>query len=137
MFQTKERLSFYDCDPAGIIFFASLLKIAHSAYEKFLGEISPDRNFFFDKEFVLPIIHCEADYHKPLKAFDEIDIAVKAAELRNKSFELNYEFRVRDELYAEAKTVHVCVDKNKFEKAALPEQLRVKLKEKLRPRRHE
>jgi len=124
MFQTKERLSFYDCDPAGIVFYASLLKIAHTAYEKFLSEISPDRNFFFDQELVLPIVHCEADYHKPLKAFDEIDISLSVQRLKENSFELNYSFTFKDELYAEAKTVHVCVNKSSFTKTILPNVLK-------------
>lgn len=124
MFQTKERLSFYDCDPAGIIFYASLLKIAHTAYEKLLAEVSPDRDFFFDKELVLPIIHCEADYLKPLKAFDEIDVNIAIKELRENSFELNYDFNVNGNMYAKAKTVHVCVNKLTFEKTSLPVELR-------------
>lgn len=122
MFQAKERLSFYDCDPAGIIFFASLLKIAHTVYEKFLAEISPARNFFFDKDYVLPIIHCEADYLKPLKAFDEIDVSIVVKEVREKSFELSYNFFVKNELYATANTIHVCVNKNDFTKTSLPEE---------------
>lgn len=134
MFHTKERLSFYDCDPAGIIFYASLLKIAHSAYEKFLAQIIPNRNFFFDEELVLPIIHCEADYYKPLKAFDEIDVSVIVMAVKDNSFELNYKFEIDKKLYAEAKTVHVCVDKKKFEKTNLPNQLKSKLNEKLMPR---
>ena len=131
MFQTRERLSFYDCDPAGIIFYASLLKIAHSAYEKFLREISPERNFFFDKELVLPIIHCEANYHKPLKAFDEIDIEITVKEVRSNSFELNYTFEVSDVLHADAQTIHVCVSKQTFKKINLPENLKQKLGENL------
>lgn len=137
MFLTKERLNFYDCDPAGIIFYASLLKIAHTAYEKFLAEISPGRNFFFDEEIVLPIIHCEADYYKPLKAFDVIDVSVIVKEVRDNSFELNYKFEIDNKMYAEAKTVHVCVDKKKFEKTNLPEQLKLKLNENLMPRMRE
>lgn len=137
MFLTKERLNFYDCDPAGIIFYASLFKIAHTAFEKFLAYISPDRNFFFDDELVLPIIHCEADYFKPLKAFDEIDVSVIVREVRDNSFELNYKFEIDSKLYAEAKTIHVCVDKTKFEKTNLPNQLKSKLNEKSMPRIHE
>lgn len=123
MFHTKERLNFYDCDPAGIIFFASLLKLAHTSYEKFLAEISPNRNYFFDNELVLPIIHCEADYHKPLKAFDEIDITITVQKLKQSSFELYYTFEVNQILFAEAKTAHVCVDKKKFSKTNLPGDL--------------
>ena len=128
MFQTKERLSFYNCDPAGIIFFADLFKIAHTAYEKFLLKISPERNFFFDEEMVLPIIHTEADYYKPLKAFDEVDVNISVGELRENSFELSYKFMINDEAYAEAKTVHVCVDKKSFKKTNLPEELLVGLR---------
>lgn len=127
MFLTKERLSFYDCDPAGIIFFASLLKIAHSAYEKFLEQISPGRNFFFDGELVLPITHCEANYYKPLKAFDEIDVTVDVKEVRENSFELGYSFKVGEIICADAKTIHVCVDKKSFEKRQLPSELKEKL----------
>lgn len=127
MFQTKERLNFYDCDPAGIIFFASLLNIAHTAYEKFLAKISPGRNFFFDEKLILPIIHCEADYNRPLKAFDEVDVNVTVNKLRENSFELNYKFFMGDKLYAEAKTVHVCVKKNEFKKTNLPDEFKKQL----------
>ena len=123
MFQTKERLNFYDCDPAGIIFYASLFKIAHTAYEKFLIKIFPQRNFFFDNEIVLPIVHCEANYFKPLKAFDEIDVNVIVNYVKESLFELDYKFMVDGELYAEAKTVHVCVDKALFKKTNLPGDL--------------
>ena len=131
MFQTKERLNFYDCDPAGIIFYANLLRIAHTSYEKFLADISSNRNLFFDKELVLPIIHCEADYYKPLKAFDEIDVFVLVKEARENSFELNYKFEIDNELFAEAKTVHVCVDKNTFKKTNLPADLKDELRKHL------
>ena len=131
MFQTKERLSFYDCDPAGIIFYASLLKLAHTAYEKFLSNISPGRNFFFDSEMVLPIIHCEANYYKPLKAFDEIDIKIVVNELRKNSFELNYSFEKNGSLFADAQTIHVCVNKIEFKKVNLPEKLKTGLNQHL------
>ena len=123
MFRKKLRLSFYDCDPAGIIFYASIFKLAHSVYEQFLSEIVPERNFFFDKEYVLPIIHSEADYLKPLRPFDEVEIELKVVDLRDSSFELNYIFFIDNVSYAEVKTVHVCVRKENFNKEKLPEAL--------------
>ena len=123
MFRKKLRLSFYDCDPAGIIFYASIFKLAHSVYEQFLSEIVPERNFFFDKEYVLPIIHSEADYLKPLRPFDEVEIKLKVIDLRDSSFELNYIFFIDNVSYAEVKTIHVCVNKESFNKEKLPEAL--------------
>lgn len=132
LFQAKMRINFYDCDPAGIMFFANIFKFAHTAYELFLNNISPERNFFFDDELVLPIIHSEADYKKPLKAFQEIDCRVEVNELRNSSFELHYTFLVDGKIYATASTVHVCVAKETFEKCNLPGSLKDALRNEIK-----
>ena len=131
MFQTKLNLHFYDCDPAGIIFYANLFKLAHIAFEEFLNSISPERNLFYDNEIILPVIHSEADYKKPLKAFDRPVCKVVVKDLRDSSFQIQYIFSINDEVYAEASTVHVCVDKKSFQKTNLPEYLKQKLSEEL------
>lgn len=132
MFNSFTKVYFYDADPAGIIFYANIFKYAHSAYEDFMKHLKLRRNFFFDKEVVLPIVHAEADYLKPLKVGDELKVDVWVSRLLQSSFELSYKFHdnVLDTA-ATAKTVHVCVDKTNFKKTELPKELYTKLSEHL------
>jgi YbgC/YbaW family acyl-CoA thioester hydrolase len=129
MFITRVKVYFYDADPAGIIFYASLFKYVHAAYEEFMRSLHTERNFFFDKDYVLPIIHADADYIKPIKVGDELEIELMVSLLKKSSFELTYRFYKNSrEFSAIAKTVHVCVLKEKFEKIELPDDFYNKLK---------
>ena len=129
MFTTKIKVYFYDADPAGIIFYASLFKYVHAAYEDFMRSLHIERNFFFDRDYVLPIMHAEADYVKPIKVGDVLRIDLVVSSLKDSSFELSYKFYKEDGGFtALAKTVHVCVLKKKFEKIELPKDFYDKLK---------
>lgn len=129
MFSTKVKVYFYDADPAGIIFFASLFKFAHAAYEDFMKSLNTSTDYFFDENYVLPIIHAEGDYKKPIRAGEELGVNVTVSQVRESSFELSYIFYNRNnELSAAAKTVHTAVNKKTFSKTDLPEELKTKLK---------
>lgn len=132
MFTTKIKVYFYDADPAGIIFYASLFKYVHAAYEDFMRSLSTERDYFFDKDYILPIFHAEADYVRPIRVGDELRIDVVVSMLKNSSFELSYKFYKADESFtAIAKTVHVCVLKEEFKKIELPREFHEKLKSNL------
>jgi 1,4-dihydroxy-2-naphthoyl-CoA hydrolase len=120
MFTAGVKVYFYDADPAGIIFYASIFKYVHAAYEDFMRSLHTERNFFFDRDYILPIMHAEADYVRPIKVGDELNIEVIVSMLKSSSFELTYRFYREKQFTAMAKTVHVCVLKEKFEKIALP-----------------
>lgn len=124
MYNTVCKVNFFDADPAGIIFYASLFKFSHAAYEDFLKSLNTERDYFFDKEFVLPIVHAEADYLKPIKAGDLLNVNIDVSRLLKSSFELSYSFELADRsIAAKVKTVHVAVLKESFTKAFLPEDL--------------
>ncbi len=123
MFETKLRINFFDTDAAGILFFGNLFRLAHHAYELFLEKISPRRNFF-DDQVLLPIVHSEADYKAPLKAGDVTNVKLFVSKLGESSFELTYQFFCEGILKAQARTVHVSVDKEKFKKISLPSDLK-------------
>jgi 1,4-dihydroxy-2-naphthoyl-CoA hydrolase len=129
MFTSKVKVYFYDADPAGIIFYASLFKFVHAAFEDFMRSLHTERDFFFDKDYVLPIMHAEADYVKPIKVGDELRVDVVVSSLRESSFEMSYKFyKNENEFTAIAKTVHVCVQKNEFKKIAMPKDFADQLK---------
>ncbi|MFA3782136.1 acyl-CoA thioesterase [Melioribacteraceae bacterium 4301-Me] len=128
MYTSKVKVFFYDADPAGIIFFSNIFRFAHSVYEEFMRTLNTEKNFFIDRDFLLPIIHAEADYLKSIKPGDELKVELIVTQLKKSSFELSYNmYNTNSELAAKVKTVHVCRGKKEFKKIDMPEDLYKKL----------
>lgn len=128
-FTVRKIVTFYDCDPAGIIFFSRVFEFAHSAYEQLIQSIPMDEDYWNNDKFVVPIIKSESTYLKPIKYGDEIIISVRVSDLRSSSFELDYQMADPDgELLSCVKTVHVFVDKKSWKKLELPEYITERLK---------
>jgi acyl-CoA thioester hydrolase/1,4-dihydroxy-2-naphthoyl-CoA hydrolase len=128
MFKTNLRVNFYDCDPAGILFFANLFKFAHTGYEQMMESFNLEIDFFDDENYVLPIITSAAKFIKPIKSGDRLELTITVSNLKDSSFELSYTFLHNNFVLAEVKTVHVCVDKNVFKKVELPGSFKDSLK---------
>jgi YbgC/YbaW family acyl-CoA thioester hydrolase len=123
-FTVKRRINFYDCDPAGIIFFSRVFDFAHSAYEQIIQSIDKEEDYWNNNKYVVPIIKSESTYVKPMKYGDEIIINVNVSELRSSSFELSYNMVSSDgDLLCSVKTVHVFVDKKSWEKMEIPKNI--------------
>ncbi|TFH64531.1 MAG: acyl-CoA thioesterase, partial [Candidatus Zixiibacteriota bacterium] len=99
-------------------------------YEELLQIIGlPIASILHDEPFILPIVHAESQYLKPLTVGDEITITVQVAKIGETSFVLEYElFNVDGEPVGKAKTVHVAVSRQTQNKIALPEKLQRALK---------
>ena len=129
MFTTKYKIAFCETDPGGILFFAEFFKIAHVAYERFFESLNLEKNYFLDDEYILPIVHSNADYLSPVKFGDELVCEVKVGKIGTTSFELVYLLMNKDKTAANILTKHVAVKKKGFEKAEIPKDLLGKLKE--------
>src|SRR3972149_10284133 len=109
--QTVVRL--HDTDAAGLLFFANQFKMAHDAYESFLEHLG----FSFarvlrDEDFLLPIVHAEADYKERLRAGDRLAVRVKIEKIGDSSFVLSYDLLAAgDRSVGTVQTGHVCTDK--------------------------
>ena len=129
MFKSEIKINFYDCDPAGILFYANLFKFAHKTYEALIESFKLSDGYFNNENFVVPIIHTEGNYFIPMKPGDKIEVSVNVSDMRNSSFELTYKFVDKDSnLCADVKTVHVFVDKKSFEKINIPAEILESLK---------
>jgi 1,4-dihydroxy-2-naphthoyl-CoA hydrolase len=130
MFSVKKRISFYDCDPAGILFFARVYEICHSAYEEMIQSIDLEEDYWTNDNFVVPILKSEASYHKPIKYGEIITIEIVVCNLRDSSFELNYEIKnEKNEVCTKVKTVHIFVDKKSWKKIGIVEEVKKGLQE--------
>ena len=129
MYKSQTRINFYDTDPGGVLFYGNLFKIIHSAYEQMLESFNLTRNYFIDPDFAVPIIRTNADYFHPMRIGDLIDINISVTQLKSCSFELTYEMMKGELMLAEAKTVHLFVKKERFEKTDLPDDFKKSLED--------
>lgn len=128
MFTIKRKINFFDCDPAGIIFYSRIFEFCHSAYEQMIYGFNLKENYWMNEDYVVPIIHSESEYVKPIKYGDEISVNVQVSQLKNSSFELTYIIKRDKTLCCHAKTVHVFVDKKSWKKKEMFEDLNEGLK---------
>lgn len=131
MFKVNRRINFFDCDPAGIIFFSRVFEFCHSAYEQLIVSFELDEDYWDNPSYVVPIIHTECDYYKPLKYGDEISIEVSVTQLKNSSFELTYKLILNNETCASVKTVHVFVSRENWNKMEIPTEIMIGLQRNL------
>ena len=124
MFITKNKISFHDCDPAGILFFSKVYEICHSAYEDLIRTFNLKEDYWNNMHYVVPILKSEAHYHKPLKHGEEISIQILVKTLKSSSFELQYEIlNAKKEICVVVYTVHVFVDKITWRKKAMNNEI--------------
>lgn len=125
MFRTETKINFFDCDPAGVMFFGNIFKIAHSAYEELLQNGDLERDYFKDDQFALPLVHSEADFLRPIMPGEKVTVQLTLSALKESSFELSYEvISPKGEVCARVKTVHVSVLKSGWQKTPLPQDLK-------------
>ncbi len=125
MFETKRKINFYDCDPAGILFYARIYELCHSVYEEIMQSFSLKENYWSNDDYVVPIIHSEATYHKPLiyNSFTKIELFVE--NISSSAFKLAYNCKNESgELCVEVKTTHVFVDKKTWKKKQIKDDVR-------------
>jgi 1,4-dihydroxy-2-naphthoyl-CoA hydrolase len=120
------RVRLHDTDAAGILFFANQFIYAHDIYEDFLHELGFSiASVLQEESFIVPIVHAESQYLKPLRDGDEVTISLRVGTIGQSSYVLEYE--LIDEggrTVGRAKTVHVAIDKSTQEKIDLPAKLR-------------
>jgi 1,4-dihydroxy-2-naphthoyl-CoA hydrolase len=128
MFIYKIKINFFDCDPAGILFFARVFNLCHSAYETMIKSFSLKEDYWDNSEYVVPISSSEAKYYKPIKYGETITIELTVEQLRNNSFELGYLCNNEmGEVCAKVKTIHVFVDKHFWKKKEITGEVKAGL----------
>ena len=116
---------FGDTDAAGVMHFARLLQWCHEAYEESLERFGIAAAEVFPRpgsmpEIALPIVHCSADYFRPLVCGDAITIRLEPVRLDLGSFEVSYSFTSSDQAVAQGLTRHLAIENPSRRRCALP-----------------
>ena len=77
-----------------------------------------------DADLALPLVHAEADYQRPLRHGDRVEVLVDVAVIGTGSFGIDYRFQsAGGELAASARTAHACIDPRTGAPCRLPVDL--------------
>jgi 1,4-dihydroxy-2-naphthoyl-CoA hydrolase len=123
---------FGETDAAGVMHFHQVLRWCHEAYEESLerfglpaAEVFPRPLWPGDQgapaTVALPIVHCSADYHRPLRVGDPLAIALEPNQLDAGQFEVSCRFLRDRELVARGLTRHRAITTADRRPCALPE----------------
>jgi 4-hydroxybenzoyl-CoA thioesterase len=116
------------CDPAGIVFNSRFFEIFDVStwllFEAALGLKTHELTKTFDIVGI-PLVDARANFLKPAKFGDVVEIASQVAEFRRSSFEIEHRLAVNDELVVEGVETRVWAardksDPEKFGAAAIP-----------------
>ena len=125
MFTYETSVKLHNTDAAGLLFFADQFKLAHDAYELFMESIGFSfRHILQESDFLLAIVHAEADFLQALYSGDKLTIKLSVDKIGTTSFTLAYDLTMAQRgSVGTARTVHVCIDKTSREKKNLPDSL--------------
>lgn len=123
----KRTIRLQDTDSAGVMYFTNTLAICHEAYEESLADAGIKlSNFFAHPEISIPITHASVDFYRPSFCGTQQVVNLIPQQLALEEFEIHYELFGADnpsKLVSQALTRHVCIDRIKRKRLALPQEM--------------
>jgi len=129
-FKLEMPVRFQDVDAAGIIFYPRALELCHDAYVSFMDRAGLPLHEVLRGPWLAPVRHAEADYLKPLRFGDRVEVALVAAHLETmpNPTEVTLGFRIARIPDGEAailcQTIHTFVERKTFARTSVPDELR-------------
>lgn len=121
-FLVRRRVRFSEVDLAGVVYFSRIYEYCHGAFEEMLraAEI-PLEGLLHAVGWGMPLVHTEADYHRPLRLGEELTIEVTVPQHTERR--VTFGFRIMDDqgkVRVRARHVHACVGMDDFRPREVP-----------------
>lgn len=82
---------FGDCDPAGIVYFPRFFDFFHQAMETWFSVLGhPYEEVITGRKIGFPAVHTEADFRRPSRFGEAIDVVLRVEQLGAKSIRFAY-----------------------------------------------
>ena len=109
----KVRVYYEDTDLAGIVYYANYFKYIERGRTEFLRDLGIDQMALkADTGVVFAVRHVEADYLKPAKMDDLLDVSTQVSELHRAKLVMKQLVSRNEELLFEAVVTLVCLNQN-------------------------
>ena len=132
----KRTVRFGETDSAGVVHFLNLFRWCHEAWEEslekygvLLTDIFPTSQINTGQlDVALPVVHCEANYFKPLYVGDYVNIEIYPEKINDFSFFLRFKFKKNGEQIGMINLKHVSINPITREKCLLSKEINLWLK---------
>jgi YbgC/YbaW family acyl-CoA thioester hydrolase len=124
IYRTQVKLR--DTDATGVLYFTEQFRMASEAFEEFLKEKGLILRELIASDYLMPVVHAEADYFKPLKVGEGLEIQLKIAQVGTSSMTLQCNFFSLEQKIevGRVQIVHVVIDREKKTSVPIPDFLR-------------
>ena len=127
----SKKVRFGDTDAAGVMHFHQLLRWCHEAWEESLERYGVEAHAVFPgcrgqerwPEIALPVVHCRADFLRPVHGGDHLQVLVVPQRLDPGSFEVHYRFQLDDQDVAHGSIRQLAISNTSRRRCALPEAI--------------
>ena len=124
MFSYHRVIRVKDTDITGFIYFANQLQIALEAFEELLRVSSYSlKEMISGSDYLLPIVHTEADFFSPISVGDEIQVKLKFNKIGSTSFSYLAELNKGSIEVGRVTIVHVVYSKSEKKSVPIPNEL--------------
>jgi acyl-CoA thioesterase FadM len=119
---TRITVRLRDTDAVGVLYFTEQMRMAAEVFEAAVSL----REILDGGEFLIPIVHAEADYAAPLRLGDEVDVEMFVERLGQSSFTTVYQFMnlTTGAFAGSASITHVAIGRETWQSIPIPEPLR-------------
>ncbi|MBS0616520.1 MAG: thioesterase family protein [Verrucomicrobia bacterium] len=116
----RKRIYLRETDATGVLYFTELQRMALEAFEDQFDL----KKMLAEENFLLPIVHVEADYKIPLRCGDEVEIFFTLTAGSTSSLKVHYQILLEEKVAGEVRIIHVTVAKETLTSIPLPEVLK-------------
>ena len=121
-------MRFGDTDAAGVMHFHQLFRWSHEAWEESLELYGVSAGSVFPgcrvqpqvPEVALPVVHCHADFLKPVHGGDQLIVQLDPQRLDPSCFEVRSVFSLEDKPVARSLIRHLAIDIESRRRCILP-----------------
>ena len=121
-FQYPFRVRFSEVDQAGVVYFSRIYEYCHAAFEELLRAAGmPLEGMLHTVGWGMPLVHTEADYHRPLRLGEELRVEVEV--IQPSARRVLFGFKIVDtqgKVRARARHEHACVGMDDFKPRDVP-----------------
>lgn len=125
-FSREREVRFHDIDAAGIMFYPRIFEYCNDLLVDYLASEGVGvPGVLAARRWAAPLRHVEADYFRPLRFGDRIQVALCRAQVKESAVTLAYRVGRQGEEGAVAvvQTTHVTIDPESFLRCPVPEEL--------------
>ncbi|RMG60961.1 MAG: hypothetical protein D6713_01455 [Deltaproteobacteria bacterium] len=127
IFRYRRRVRFGETDPFGVLYFASMLNYFKEAADEFIRHRGEDPEKIYrnqEKGFGFPVVRVDADYIRPVRYDEELEIEVEVESVRRRAVTLRFNVTREGTFVATGTMSFVSISSSSWKSIPLPEEIR-------------